>query len=301
MQYMTEISSYKNEKASAVTLGKFDALHRGHQKLIEQICKYRTEERVGIVCAFDMGRRALLTGEEKRKHLEKQVDYLIACPFTKEIREMEAELFIQKILAERFHASYIVVGTDFQFGYKKRGDVKMLSAYADRYGYRLDVIEKERYQGQIISSTYVREALADGNITLANSLLGYPYQITGQVRHGKQLGRRLGFPTMNVFPKEEKILPRFGVYACRIMVDGIRYLGIGNVGVKPTVSEEMKPLTEVFAFGYAGDAYGKTVTVEFCDFLRPEKRFTSVEELKRQIDRDMERGKVYFTILEKTE
>lgn len=294
MEYMTEINSYKSKKASAVTLGKFDALHRGHQKLIQKVCEYADADTASIVCAFDMGRQALLTGEEKRQRLEKQVDYLIACPFTKELREMEAEAFIREILVKKFHASYVVVGTDFQFGYHKQGDVRLLSVCADTYGYQLDVIEKECYQGAVISSTYVREALSSGNVVLANELLGYPYRLCGRVQHGKQLGRRLGFPTMNVLPEAEKIIPRFGVYTCRICVDGVWYQGIGNAGVKPTVAEGARPLTEVFAFGYEGNAYGKTVVVEFCEFLRPEKKFSSIEELKCQVDEDIIRGKRFF-------
>lgn len=294
MQYITEINSYKNEKKSAVTLGKFDALHRGHQKLIDKICEYADENTVSIVCAFDMGKQVLLTGEEKKNLLEEQVDYLISCPFTKELREMEAEEFIEEILVERFHATHIVVGTDFHFGHGKRGDAHMLAEYAEQYGYRVDVIEKEWYQGEIISSTYVREALAEGNIELVQALLGYSYQISGEVRHGRQLGRRLGFPTMNLMADEHKILPRFGVYTCRVRVDGIWYDGIGNVGIKPTVADGQKPLVEVFAFGLDGDVYGKTVDAEFCTFLRPEMKFHSVEELKKQVDADIERGKQYF-------
>lgn len=295
MQYITELNSYKSEKVSAVTLGKFDALHRGHQKLIDKISEYAAKDMVSIVCAFDMGRQALLTGEEKRKHLEEQVDYLIACPFTKELREMEAEVFIREILADRFHAKHIVVGTDFRFGHGKRGDARMLAEYAGEYGYQLDVIEKERYQGEIISSTSVREALAEGNVERANILLGYPYRLSGNVQHGRQLGRKLGFPTMNVLPEKEKIMPRFGVYTCRILVDGIWYNGIGNIGVKPTIADGERPLAEVFAFDYAGDAYGKPATVEFCEFMRPEMKFASVEELKHQVDADIVKGEIYFT------
>lgn len=294
MQYFTEMNSYHNEKQSAVTLGKFDALHRGHQKLIEQVCKYADDQTVSIVCAFDMGKQALLTKNEKREQLKEKVDYLILCPFTKKIREMEAETFIQEILVNRFHASHLVVGTDFRFGHGKRGDARMLEQYAEQYGYQVDVIEKETLDGKIISSTYIRELLAEGNIVRANLLLGYTYQLSGTVRHGKQLGRTLGFPTMNVIPEEEKIMPKFGVYTCRIFVDGIWYNGIGNVGVKPTVTEEQKPLVEVYAFDFEGDAYGKEVTVEFCEFVRPEQKFSSIEELKAQVDEDINSGMGFF-------
>lgn len=294
MRYITEIHSYQSEKRCAVTLGKFDGLHRGHQKLIDRIRMYASEDVESVVCAFDMGRESLLTNQERREHLSSQVDCLIVCPFIREIREMAAEDFIRKILADTLHASYIVVGTDFRFGYGKRGDASMLGRYASRYGYRLDVVEKERRGDRVISSTYVREALQEGNVELAQELLGYPYQISGVVEHGKQLGRRLGFPTMNIAPAEGKIVPRFGVYACRVQVDGRWFPGIGNVGVKPTVTENPRLLVEVFVFDFYGDAYGKEIKVAFCSFERPEQKFHSVEELKARIRADLDFGKQYF-------
>lgn len=261
MQCITEIESYQSEKKSAVTLGKFDGLHRGHQKLIERVQNYASNEIVSIVCSFDMGKDMLLTGQEKRKQLEPEMDVLIFTPFHEMIRQMEPETFIKEVLVGRFHAAYIVVGTDFCFGHEKRGNVEMLRRYADVYGYHLDVVEKEVYDGDVISSTRVRNALEAGEIELANELLGYRYSVSGIVEHGKQLGRRLGFPTMNVAFEARKKAPRFGVYACRVEIDGIWFPGIGNVGVKPTVTEEMRLLAEVFVFGYEGDAYGKQITV----------------------------------------
>lgn len=295
MRYITEIHSYQGNKRSAVTLGKFEGLHRGHQKLIDQVKEYASGDVESIVCAFDMGKESLLTVREKRERLESQVDVMIACPFTRELREMEAEDFIRQILVDRFRAAYIVVGTDFRFGHEKRGDVEMLAKYAELYGYHLDVAEKERYENRVISSTYVREALGEGNVELANDLLGYTYRIAGRVEHGKQLGRTLGFPTMNVPPEPGKILPRFGVYACRVQVDGRWYPGIGNVGVKPTVAEEAKALVEAFAFDFAGDVYGKEVSVEFRAFERPEQKFGSVEELKARVDEDIRFGREFFS------
>lgn len=295
MRYITEINSYQGNKRSAVTLGKFEGLHRGHQKLIDQVKEYASGDVESIVCAFDMGKESLLTVREKRERLESQVDVMIACPFTRELREMEAEDFIRQILVDRFRAAYIVVGTDFRFGHEKRGDVEMLAKYAELYGYHLDVAEKERYENRVISSTYVREALGEGNVELANDLLGYTYRISGRVEHGKQLGRTLGFPTMNVPPEPGKIMPRFGVYACRVQVDGRWYPGIGNVGVKPTVAEEAKALVEAFAFDFTGDVYGKEVSVEFRAFERPEQKFGSVEELKARVDEDIRFGREFFS------
>ncbi len=295
MQYITDLSAYQGTKRTAVTLGKFDGLHRGHQKLIDRIRSRAAAENLeSVVFAFDMNRESLMTPEEKRHHLEEQVDTLIACPFTREIREMEAEAFIREILSEKLHAAYIAVGSDFHFGHEKRGDVKMLAEYAEQYGYILEIVEKEKYQERVISSTYIKEALKEGNVELAEKLLGYRYKTAGVVEHGKQLGRTLGFPTLNVAPGDKKIMPRFGVYACDVKLDGVCYHGIGNVGIKPTVSDEKRLLTEVYVFGYSGNAYGKYAEIEFCGFERPETTFHSVEELKEQVDKDILFGKNYF-------
>lgn len=297
MKYITGIESYSGQKRSAVTLGKFEGLHLGHQKLIDKIISYASDECESIVCAFDMHRDSLMTGRERREHLEPKVDWLIDQPFTKSLREMEAEEFIDRILYKVLRAAHIVVGTDFSFGYGKRGNAALLQEMADQYGYTVDVIEKERYLGTVISSTYIKDALAQGDVKLAERLLGYPYEMTGIVRHGKQLGRTLGFPTMNIEPEKNKILPRFGVYACRVRIDGKWYDAVGNAGIKPTVTDEQRRLLEVFVYGYDGDAYGKEITAQFCEFERPETKFGSVEELKNNVMRDMRYGERYFAAL----
>lgn len=297
MKYITGIESYSGQKRSAVTLGKFDGLHLGHQKLIDKIISYASDECESIVCAFDMHRDSLMTGRERREHLEPKVDWLIDQPFTKALREMEAEEFIDRILHKVLRAAHIVVGTDFSFGYGKRGNAALLQEMADQYGYTVDVIEKERYLGTVISSTYIKDALAQGDVKLAERLLGYPYEMTGIVRHGKQLGRTLGFPTMNIEPEKNKILPRFGVYACRVRIDGKWYDAVGNAGIKPTVTDEQRRLLEVYVYGYDGDAYGKEITAQFCEFERPETKFGSVEELKNNVMRDMRYGERYFAAL----
>ena len=294
MRYITGIESYSGRKKTAVTLGKFDGLHLGHQKLIDKIRSYASDGCQSVVCAFDMNRESLMTNRERREHLENEVDWLIDQPFTKELREMEAEKFIEDVLYGTLRAAHIVVGTDFNFGYGKRGNAQMLLEYAEKYGYTVDVIEKERYLGTVISSTYIKDALAQGDVKLAEHLLGYPYGLTGIVRHGKQLGRTLGFPTMNIEPEENKILPRFGVYACRVKIDGKWYDAVGNAGIKPTVTDEHRRLLEVFVYGYEGDAYGKEVTAQFCDFERPEAKFGSVEGLKDNVMQDMHYGERYF-------
>lgn len=185
MQYVKGIEAYLNDRPSAITLGKFDGLHRGHELLIGRVCEYQEKEDVdGIVFAFDMtplfrkqnkAPDFLLSNEEKAKRLEGRVKWFIDCPFDDEIASMEAETFIEQVLIQRFHANYIVVGSDFRFGYQKRGDYKMLQKYSEKYGYQVDVIDKICHEGREISSTYIKEELKKGNQERANFLLGYEY------------------------------------------------------------------------------------------------------------------------------
>ena len=172
MDYIRGLEAYQDSREAAITLGKFDGVHRGHQKLLNRIMKYAQKEDCdSVVCAFDMDRDCLMTNEERRAFLEDKVDYLIEIPFTREMMEMEAEKFIDEILHKKLHASHIVVGTDFNFGHEKRGNHQMLEKYAAKYGYTVDVVEKAYYKDREISSTYIRELLLDGNVPLANKLL----------------------------------------------------------------------------------------------------------------------------------
>lgn len=294
MEYYRDINSYQGIDRTAVTLGKFDSLHRGHQRLLTGVQDCAQKNLKSVIVAFDMKNPGLLTNKERRQHLEGRVDCLIQCPFTEFIREMEAETFIKELLVEKLKVAYIVVGTDFRFGNSKRGDVHMLSAFAKTCRYQLKVLDKALYGGREISSTYIREALKAGDMELAQALLGYPYQLTGLVEHGQKLGRRLGFPTMNLRPSESKILPRHGVYTCSIRLGKKVCQGIGNLGIKPTVTNENKPILEIFAFDYEGDAYGKEIAVELRTFVRPEKKFCSVEKLKKQVELDIVFGRQYF-------
>lgn len=300
MQYIKGLNHYAYEGKTAVTFGKFDGLHLGHRRLIRTVKELSEKEDVkSVVCAFDMSHsNVLMTKEERELHLENEVEYLVDCPFTKEFRELSAEVFIRDIIKGVFHADFVVVGTDFQFGYGKRGDIQMLADYREQYGYELIVIEKKRYRDRIISSTYIKEVLREGKAADASKMLGYNFGIAGVVEHGKQLGRTLGFPTFNVVWPQEKIVPPKGVYLCRVYVDGRGYNGIANIGVKPTVSDEDKVRIESFLFDYEGNAYGKEVMVELIEYVRPEQKFSGKEELKTYVNRDIEYGKRYFGIKE---
>ncbi|MEE1315056.1 MAG: hypothetical protein UHS49_04750 [Faecalimonas sp.] len=187
MQYIKGFENYHNERQTAITLGKFDGLHRGHELLVERVIAFKKQEAVdAVVFAFDMqplyeklGQeyRPLLSGEEKAARLQGRIDYFVECPFTEEISSMEAEDFIRRVLVERFHVKYIVVGNDFRFGHKRHGDVQMLQEYAERFDYQLEVLEKICYGGREISSTYIKEERDKGNAALVDELLGYVYTV----------------------------------------------------------------------------------------------------------------------------
>lgn len=306
MRYVKWLSHYQDQRKSAVTFGKFDGLHLGHQKLIEKVQQLGKEEGIiSIVCAFDMRplwrakqlhKETLMTGKERYHHLDKKVDYLIECPFTEKFRNITAENFIRDIICRKLHAKYVVVGTDFHFGRDQGGDIHTLEKYAKEYGYELVVIEKERYRDQIISSTYIRDILKEGNVRRTNYLLGYPFEVNGRVERGRQLGRNLGFPTLNVAWPEYKLVPPKGVYVSEVTIDGIKYPAISNIGIRPTVAKDNRVVLESFLFHYSDDAYGKKIKTELLEFRRPEQKFDSIEEMKACVDKDIAYGRKYFGI-----
>ena len=177
MQYIKGIENYQNERRTAITLGKFDGLHQGHELLIERVIEHQSEDEVdGVVFVFDMNQKdRLLTSHEKADRLNGRVSYFIDCPFDKNISTMQAKDFIEQVLVRRFHVKYVVVGSDFRFGYQKRGDIHMLKEYSQTYDYQLEVFDKKQHQGRDISSTYIKEAIKSGNLELADTLLGYKY------------------------------------------------------------------------------------------------------------------------------
>ena len=186
MRYISGIDQYKNETPAAITVGKFDGLHLGHEVLVNRIIEHQKQDGVdAVVLAFDMSPfyqkmnkdyKSLLTNKEKAVKLDGRVDYFIDCPFDESISQIQAEDFIKDIFVGIFHAKYIVVGSDFRFGYKRLGDAKMLKEYSRVYGYEVEVMEKKKYKGREISSTFVKEELEKGNIQTAEKLLGYSYK-----------------------------------------------------------------------------------------------------------------------------
>ena len=298
MEIITDIDGVRPDKKrkSLITLGKFDGVHVGHRMLFEYLRKEKKTENI-IAFTFDIRiRKALDSGaeksiydrDEKQRLIEKQgVDILIECPFTDEIRSMEPETFVKEILVKRLNTCLIVIGDDFHFGYKRRGDAALLKKMSSECGYRFVSVDKLKDEGEEISSTLIRELLIKGDIERTNRLLGEPYHITGEVLKGKMLGRKIGFPTANQTIGEEKLTPPYGVYASTVLADGKTYDSITNIGVDPTVGVIGGPVAESHIPGVSLDLYGKEITVYLHKFLRPEKKFGSIDELKKAMAKDI--------------
>ena len=303
MIYTTQVPHLEKEVRSSVTLGKFDGLHRGHQKLINLIRREQGEKNRSVIFTFDVSPRSyilhsppkyLLTYEERRELAENLgVDILAECPFTEALMHMEPEDFVKEYLAERLHARYLAVGPDFRFGYQRRGTPELLKELGRTYGFRTEIVEKEKYKGRDISSTFVREELEKGHIEEVNQLLGYTYFTKGEIVHGRQLGRTIGIPTANLIPPVIKKLPPNGVYITESLIQGKTYQGITNVGYKPTVKENFLGV-ETYLFSCNADLYGQEARVELLAFLRPEEKFPSVEALKQQLRKDVKAAEQIF-------
>lgn len=301
MLYCNDLKTLEQMPPSVVTLGKFDGMHTGHQKLIEKVREIAKERKLqAVMFTFDISPqikigksdyKLIVTRKEKLMLAEKfGIDVLVECPFNEQIRNMSAEDFIKDILIGKINTKAVVAGTDFKFGKNRQGDADYLKKNSAMFGFSVDILEKEKDGGRDISSTFVREELAKGNIEKANKLLGFEYFIIGEVIGGTHIGRNLGFPTINMAPQPDKLLPPNGVYASLTEIDGKTYKSISNIGVKPTVNGKELG-AETFIFDFDGNLYGKTAVVKLLDFMRPEKKFDSVEDLKKQVYTDIQNRK----------
>ena len=296
MIYYHDTLDFALEHPCAVTLGKFDGVHLGHKKLMDKIISISGEEGIeSSVFAINPAKdRLILTCEEQRELLESMgIDVLIRCPFVKEIYSLTPQDFIESILISKLHARWIVVGDDFRFGHYRAGDAFFLKEYCRDKGISVVIFEKEMYRGREISSTYIREALDDGDIALVNTLMGREYTLRGRVVHGKGLGSKMGMPTANLVPDEDKYLPRNGVYLSFTDLDGRDLPSITNVGTKPTVDGRSNG-AETYIYGIERPLYDHEISVRLIEHVRDEIRFASVGELKEQIGSDIKKGREYF-------
>lgn len=277
-------------KNSSVSLGKFDGIHLGHRFLLSRIM--RKKEYIPTVFTFEMKEEVpkIYTQKEKDRILaEIGIEREILFPFTSQTKNMTSDEFIKEILVKRMDVRHICVGEDFRFGKDRQGDVETLHQYQKKFGYKLEIVDKLTYNHDIISSTRVRSLLEKGDVKTVNRLLGSPYFIMGTVEHGNQLGRTMDMPTANIALEPGKEMLPFGVYATTVLLDGKSYLGVTNIGKKPTIGEFCAGV-ETYLMDFDEDIYGKEIQVFFHEFLREEQRFSDKQRLKEQIAIDREKA-----------
>jgi len=299
MRVFRDLNNLPGFANSVVTIGTFDGVHRGHQKLIERI-KMLAEDIDGesILITFhphprivinpeDKSLRLLNTIDEKVALLEKYgVDNLVIVPFSRAFSEQSAEDYVSMFLVKNFHPKYIVIGYDHRFGKNRSGDFKLLEKMKGHYGYQMVEITKETLDDIGISSTKIRQSISAGDIKLANELLGNNYTLSGTVVRGLQNGRKLGFPTANIQVNDEyKLVPKTGIYTVYVHYNGVKYAGMLSIGFNPTF-EGKEQTIEVNILDFAKDIYGENLTLEFIDFIRNEKKFESLDALIEEIKND---------------
>ena len=294
-------------RPTVLTLGVFDGVHLGHQLIMGTLVeRARAVNAVPTVITFDPHPRAVLHPESAPPHLQTfdqkieafgvlGVEQTIVVQFTKEFAQVRAEEFLRDVVRDRLHAREIYLGRGFAFGRHREGNINLLRDVSERLGFFADEVPEVRLRGQRISSSRIREVLAEGRVGLARRMLGRPYGVEGRVVRGQERGRTIGFPTANLQP-QNRVIPRSGVYVTATLIEGVWRRSVTNIGTRPTFEETGMPSVETYVMGWSGDLYGDVVRVRFLHRLRDEKKFASVDDLKRQIDHDAWRAAHYFTI-----
>ena len=287
MRVHQSIENYDHKKASSViTIGTFDGVHIGHQKIIERLnqIKDNTLEKSMILTFFPHPRMIM---EEKIQLLEKfGLNELIIEPFTPQFSRLSSLEFVRNILVRKLNLKKLVIGYDHQFGKNREGNFEQLMAYGELYDFSVEKISAQEVENVSVSSTKIRKAIDNGDIEMANTYLGYAYLLTGEIIKGKGIGRKINFPTVNLDIKEDyKLIPKKGVYIVKANFDERSNFGIMNIGFRPTVGGSGQTI-EIHLLDFNGDLYGKKMQVEVLKRLRNEKKFESVEELALQISKD---------------
>ena len=295
-----------NSDRCVIALGFFDGVHRGHGALLRRASEQAV--RLGAspaVFTFDRPPKEVVTGipvpllntAEDRLALIRRlygIERVILSPFDRAMMTMHWRDFLS-LLVERYGAVHLVAGHDYRFGYRNEGTPELLRQCCAEWGLGCDIIPKVELRGITVSSTHIRELVERGDVEQAAEFLGHPHCMSLTVSHGLQIGRTIGAPTFNLLPPAGLLLPARGVYATRThLPDGRCCIGVTNVGVRPTVGENGTVSVETYLLDFADELYGQGVRLDFCRFLRPERKFPSLEELRRQIRQDAETAQGYF-------
>ncbi len=301
------INDFKEKThTSILTIGTFDGVHIGHQKIIERLnqIKDQKNDRSIILTFYPHPRRVLHHGEEIKmlNTMEEKIqllnkfglDDLVIEPFTKDFAQLSALGFVREILVNKLTIKKLVIGYDHQFGKNREGNFEQLQEFGELYNFEVEKINAQEIENVSVSSTKIRKALENGNIEKANKYLGYSYLLTGEIVKGKGLGRKIDFPTVNLSIKESfKLIPKKGVYIVKSTIDRKDVYGIMNIGVRPTVSGK-KQTIEIHLLDFKKDLYGKKMQIKILKRLRNEQKFDSVAKLKEQISKDEKKARIWI-------
>jgi riboflavin kinase/FMN adenylyltransferase len=292
-------------RPTGLTLGVFDGLHLGHQLIMQTVVeRARAAGAVPTVITFDPHPRAVLHPESAPPLLQTfdqkieafgvlGIEQTIVVRFTKEFSSIRAADFLSDVIVDRLHAQEVYLGKGFAFGHEREGNIDLLKSVGAELGFIAGEVPEVRLRGARVSSSKIRGLLAAGQVNLARRMLGRPYGVEGRVERGAERGHKLGFPTANLHP-HNRVIPRNGVYVTGTLIDGQWRRSVTNVGLRPTFGDAVEPSVETFVLNWDGDLYGDVVRVRFLYRLRDERKFNSLDELKRQITRDVERANNYF-------
>ena len=307
MKIIRSITAFNSSEKTIVTIGTFDGIHIGHQKILKDLIKTAKKEgKKSVLLTFFPHPRMVLQKEnkilllntikEKSSLLEKMgLDYLIIHPFSREFSRLTALEFVRDILVNKLNTSRLIIGYDHHFGKNREGNIHQLKEYSLLYDFKVEEIPAQDIDDVSVSSTKIRTALKDGNLKTANNYLGYHYMLNGTVVSGKKLGGTIGFPTANLEIKEPyKLIPKTGVYIIKTHINTVLYTGIMNIGFNPTVLGKHQTI-EAHLFDFNEDLYGKEIMIEFIYFLREEHKFKSIEELVVQLNIDKENAISYLS------
>ena len=292
-------------RASAVTIGNFDGVHRGHQLVIEQLQRVaRATGLPTVVIIFEpqpieffapaRAPKRLARFREKIAYLKaQQIDYLLCLHFDEGLAELSAEDFVQRILVDNLNTGHLVIGDDFHFGKNRVGNFDFLRQNCERFGFSVDETETLMHGGSRVSSTRVRECIRNDDFSGAAELLGRPYSLSGRIAHGKKLGRELGYPTINIKMGDKTLIVK-GILAVQVKgIDNRPLQGVASIGTRPTING-VDTILEVYILDFNRDVYGYRVVVEFLHKIRNEEKFDSLEELSAHIAQDTEKAKAFF-------
>jgi riboflavin kinase / FMN adenylyltransferase len=300
-----EILSIKN---AVVTIGTFDGVHKAHQAIIKRLLDLKADGETVLITFFPHPKMVLglskheifllqTLSERIQAIQDAGIDHLLIIPFTKEFAELSAEEFTQQILIDRIGTKKMILGYDHHFGKNRVGGFDFLKANEARFGFEVEEIPRQEIDETTISSSNIRNALMSGELAIANELLGYPFQFSGEVVKGKQLGRTIGYPTANILIEEKyKLIPQNGVFAVKIHFKNEEFKGMLNIGIRPTVNGLDRTI-EVNIFDFDQEIYGENLKVDLVAFIRNEQKFDGLEALKAQLLKDKE---LSISLLKKT-